>query len=128
MKFGEKLRALRQNAGLTQSELAAKIGVSARTLINYEQGRCYPKSGLLYSKLASVFSVDAGGLIDEADEYIKDAAERGGASAARDMDALLSEMKGLFSGGELSDEDRDNVMRTINEMYWSAKEKNKSKK
>lgn len=36
------LKALRVNAGLTQSQAAAKIGVTKKTLSNWEQYKTFP--------------------------------------------------------------------------------------
>jgi transcriptional regulator with XRE-family HTH domain len=38
MTFAERLRGLREKAGLTQEGLAARCGVSVGTIRNYEQG------------------------------------------------------------------------------------------
>ena len=37
MRFGEKLRALRREKGLTQAELAKLAGVGLKTITNYEK-------------------------------------------------------------------------------------------
>ena len=34
------------------------------------------------------------------------------------MRVLLSDMSALFAGGKLTDEDKDMVMKTINDLYW----------
>ena len=38
------IRQLRKNMGLTQKQLAEKIGVSSNTIINWEKGEVIPKS------------------------------------------------------------------------------------
>lgn len=125
MHFGEKLRKLRTDAGMTQGELAEKLNISKRTVINYEQCKYYPNETGLYTQIAKIFSVDAGSLLSDEDIYISAAADKGGSKAARDVKQLLSDVGGLFAGGELSEEDKDKVMRTINELYWTAKENNR---
>ena len=52
MKFGEKLRELRKQKHLSQTELGAAIGVSLRTLRGWEVEGRYPKQRELYAKLA----------------------------------------------------------------------------
>ena len=37
----------------------------------------------------------------------------------------MAEVTGLFAGGELADEDLDEMMKGIQEAYWIAKENNK---
>lgn len=41
-EFSQKLKKLRQTAGLTQAEVAVRLGVSASTVGMYEQGRREP--------------------------------------------------------------------------------------
>ena len=42
MEIRERLKAARQEAGLTQEEAAARLGVSRQTVWNWENGRSYP--------------------------------------------------------------------------------------
>ena len=42
-EFGGRLRHFRQNAGMTQKELAAKSGLAVESIRKYEQGRRMPK-------------------------------------------------------------------------------------
>ena len=37
----------------------------------------------------------------------------------------MEEVSGLFAGGNIADEDLDEMMRGIQEAYWIAKENNK---
>ncbi len=56
--FGSKLRELRKQAGLSQEELAKKLGVSKSTIGMYEQGqRKKPQSDAVLKKIADYFSV-----------------------------------------------------------------------
>lgn len=47
--IGSYIKFMRQRAGLTQSELAARIGVGGKTVSKWEQGRGIPDISLLYS-------------------------------------------------------------------------------
>lgn len=122
MTFAEKLRMLRKRKGYTQQELADIIGVTPRTLINYEMGKCCPKQTELYMKLASVFNIDMEDLITDTDLAAKEnGKEENAESAAKEMRKLIARMNGLFAGGQLSEDDRDKVMYAITDMYWKAK-------
>ena len=125
MKFSEKLRQSRINAGLTQSQLAKELGVSLRTVTNYETGDRYPKKRELYKKMADVLCVDVNYLLTEDEDFIAGAGEKYGAKGARQAQELLSEVTGLFAGGCLAQDDMDEMMRAIQDAYWIAKEKNK---
>ncbi|MFA6948894.1 MAG: helix-turn-helix transcriptional regulator [Eubacteriales bacterium] len=122
MLFSEKLRNLRGDKNISQTELSKLLGISMRTVQNYESGKCYPKNTEIYKKLAEIFGVSPNFLISDGDRYIMDAEEQGGKSAGREVKELLAEVGGLFAGGDLSDEDKEKVMRTINELYWRAKD------
>ena len=54
--LGERIAALRKNAGLSQAALAKKLGVSPSTVGMYEQCRREPALEMLV-KLADIFSV-----------------------------------------------------------------------
>jgi len=124
MLFFEKLRQLRLSIGLTQEATAAELGVTTRAYQNYEAGR-YPKKTGIFGKIAALFNVSIDYLLSEEDRYIMDAHDKGGSKSKKDVQKLLSEVGGLFAGGELSEDDKDKVLRTINDLYWKAKESNK---
>ena len=125
MLFGEKLRQLRLANGFTQEKTAGELGVTVRAYQNYEACRVYPKNTAIFGKAAGLFKVTADYLLSDEDRYIMDAAERGGSRSRRDVTELVSELGGFFAGGEFTDEDKDKVMKTINDLYWKAKESNK---
>ena len=66
-KVTNTIRALREAAGLTQVELAARIGVTRQTLIAIEQGRYSPTLELAF-QLARAFDVGLDDLFDYPEE------------------------------------------------------------
>lgn len=122
MLFGEKLRTLRLENNMTLDRLAGELLVTKRTLINYEQGKCYPKQTEIYGRIAGLFNVSADYLMSDEDYYISEAEKKGGQEAKRDVEDLITQVGGLFAGGELSEADKDKVLRKITELYWEAKE------
>ena len=58
MRFCEKLKDARTKAGMKQEELAKALGVSLRTITNYESGECYPRKRDIYHKLAELFHTE----------------------------------------------------------------------
>ena len=125
MKFGEKIKNARVAKGLTQAELAKTVGVSLRTMLNYESGERYPKKREIYSKLASALDLDVNYLLTENEEFISKAGEKYGSRGKKYAQQLVTEVSGLFAGGDMDDADMDAVMRAITDAYWIAKEKNK---
>lgn len=68
MKFGEKLKVLRNDKDLTQDEVAAAIGISRRAYISYEQQNTRPRKQETYEKLAEIFECDVNSLRIEDDD------------------------------------------------------------
>ena len=60
--FGERLAEIRQSRGLTQSELAQKVGVSQRVIAYYEHEEAQPPGALLVD-LAKTLQVSADHLL-----------------------------------------------------------------
>jgi transcriptional regulator with XRE-family HTH domain len=54
MGFGETLKALREKAGHSQSELATRSGLSLRSIQNWEQGHRIPRSQALLALAGAV--------------------------------------------------------------------------
>lgn len=125
MKFCEKLKEARTRAGLKQEELAKALGVSLRTITNYESGERYPKKREIYYKLAELFHTEENYFLNEDEDFLLTAAEKYGSKGAKQARELMEEVSGLFAGGNIADDDLDEMMRGIQEAYWIAKEKNK---
>ncbi len=58
-----RLRELRNESGLTQNELASRLGVSGQTILNWENGIYEPKISQLI-QLADLFNVTVDYLIE----------------------------------------------------------------
>ncbi len=125
MKFGEKLKALRAERRVSQEEAARAAGISRRAYGSYEQEGVYPRNREIYVKLAALFGCDVNYLLTEDEDFVSLAGERYGASGRRQAEALVREATALFAGGELNDEDKDEMLRAIQDAYWIAKEKNR---
>lgn len=122
MDFGEKIRLKRTELKMSQGSLAEAAGLSLRSIQNYESGQRHPANISIVKDIANILGTSYEYLLDDTSQYVIDAAERGGNQAALDIDRLLSDIHGLFAGGELSQNDKDKVMKAINEIYWESKE------
>lgn len=119
MRFGEKLRKNRQEANLTQEELAERLGVTCRTLQNYESGAVYPKKRELYSRLAEVLGYDVDYWVTETDSVlqIEKSAEPGyGWTQA-------FKVREMFEQGDMTEDELDDFMRIVQDAYWRAKDR-----
>ena len=125
MVFKERLKQKRVEAGMTQVQLAHSAGVTARTIQNYELGTRKPSNMEVVQKIADVLHTTTEYLLGSSGTYVVEAHEKGGARSARDIEQLVSEVTGLFAGGELSEESLEGAMKALNDAYWIAKEKNR---
>lgn len=125
MKFGEKLRALRKEKKLSQEQVAKELGISRRAYIGYEQEGRYPRRREIYHKLAALYECDVNYLLTEDEEFLFDAEARYGVRGKMQARQLVAEVSGLFAGGELAEEDKDEMMQAIQQAYWIAKRKNR---
>ena len=125
MNFSEKVRQARTQKGLTQGQLAKEIGVVQRTVASYETDNRYPRTKAQYAKLAEALNVDINYLLTENEEFTLEARKKYGPNGAKQAKMLVSQIAGLFAGGNLSDEDKDAVMKAMQQVYWDAKKENK---
>jgi putative transcriptional regulator len=66
-KVTNSIRAVREAAGMTQADLARRVGVTRQTLIAIEQGRYSPTLELAF-QLARAFDVGLDDLFDYPEE------------------------------------------------------------
>ncbi len=64
MNFAEKLQTFRKNVGLSQEELAERLGVSRQSVSKWELGQAYPETGKLI-ELSRLFGVTVDELLKE---------------------------------------------------------------
>lgn len=126
MELKDKLSRLRKIAGLTQIELGKKAGVTTRAIQNYESGSRIPRLDVL-SKLAYALEVDVDDLVSDNEHFIIEAKEKYGSKGKVDAEELIHNANALFAGGDISEEDKANVMEALQEAYWKAKIMNKKK-
>ena len=76
-------------------------------------------------KLADALDVSREALISDEEFFVIEAQERYGAKSKNSAQKLIDSAQALFAGGDLSEEDRDEVFEAITEAYWKAKKINK---
>ena len=125
MTFGEKVKAGRTKLGLTQEELANKIGVTVRVICSYEKDKSRPRGMERYKALAEALGENVNYLLSEDDAFIAEVEDKYGRRGAKQAQELLAEVTGLFAGGELADEDMREMVDAIQEAYLIDKKNNK---
>ncbi len=125
MSFKNRLRDMRVQAGITQKGLASAVGITERSIQNYELGTRKPNNMEVVQKIADALHTTTEYLLGSEETFVIEAHEKGGAKSARDVNELVSEVTALFAGGTLDKNAKEGVMAAINRAYWDAKEKNK---
>ena len=128
---GEKIRERRTHLGLTQTELANKIGVTLRTITKYEKQGVMPR-GRNLRELAKVLGVSEVYLANEEIEdetygleeapYIDSVRAAYGVKGANDMQNLLLQTQAMFAGGDVPQADKDKFFQAVMEAYVATKE------
>lgn len=127
MTFAEKIRELRNKKGLSQTELGKAIGVSLRTVRNWELEGRYPKQRELYGKLAEVLECDINYLMAEDAIFVAKAEEDYGNQGRQGAQKIMAQVNSLFSGGSLAEEDMDAFVLAVQQAYIDAKKKKAGK-
>jgi len=88
--FGDRLVFARETLGLSQAQLANRLGVKVQTLRNWEEDRSEPRANK-FQILAGLLNVSMGWLMSGIGEApAANAVEAGG-----DVSAILSDLRGL---------------------------------
>ena len=127
MTFGEKFKAERLKMNLTQQDVADALGINRRMITRYENGLSFPRTKEAYRKIAEFFGVDVNYLLTEDEEFFVSASEQYGARGMKQAQELIDGMAGLFAGGTLSEQDKDAVMKALQDIYWDSKARNVEK-
>ena len=128
---GEKIRERRTRLGLTQTDLAERIGVTIRTITKYEKQGVMPRGSNL-RELAKVLGVSELYLSNDAIEdetygmeeapYIDAVRSTYGKQGANDMETLLMQTQTLFAGGDIPQADKDKFFHAVMAAYMATKE------
>ena len=110
MQIGEKLKLLRKERGLTQSQVGEAIGQERSTIACYESAKRTPDVVTL-EKLAAYFKVSL--------DYFSTKSE------ADIMVELLSRTNSFFSANNVSAESKTKAMNTIMRLYLESTKEEK---
>lgn len=71
MTVGEKIKTLRKQQGLTQTELGEKLGVQKNAVSKWETGRVDDIPGSKIRSMATLFGVSPSYLIDDEEDSVR---------------------------------------------------------
>jgi transcriptional regulator with XRE-family HTH domain len=133
MELGEKIKAARMAAKLTQPQLAQALGVSKRTVQFYESNQRAPKNATAILRLAEILKVKSGYFLSDAeleqmrsqDSFLEEAQKHYGTRGKTQAKNILEQTSALFAGGELGESDQEAFFEAMTEIYFDAKKKAK---
>lgn len=127
MTFAEKFKEERVKKELTQQQVADSLGITRKMITLYEKGTSLPRTREAYKKIAAFFGVDVNYLLTEDENFVVQATEKYGARGKKQAQDLVDGISGLFAGGTLSEQDKDAVMKALQDIYWDSKARNVEK-
>lgn len=136
MRFSEKLRLLREEHNLSQIELAKKIGITERTIYNYETNDRVPKIDVV-TKIAHIFGVTVDALAGDQEPtsspgidkeaFLQTAKRHYGSRGKKEAEALLERASALFAGGDLDEDAKEEFFQSLTNAFLIAKKEARNK-
>ena len=121
MDFGEKLRTLRRDRNISQTELAKRLQVSRRTINSWEHEGRRPQDRKLYESIADIFECPLEYLLNDKNGLVSDVYEQFGMSRTHISKTILLDIQAYFMSDSISDEEKDTLMFAIHEAYIDAR-------
>ena len=121
MNFGEKIRTLRKDQNLSQTELAKRLQVSRRTVCSWENEGRFPKERHLIDSLARILDCPAEYLLSEQPGIVSDVYEKFGNRRSYIFRNILLDVEAYFTSNHISQEEKDTFMFAIHEAYIRAR-------
>lgn len=126
--FGEKIKLLRKQNNITQTQLAELTGVSLRTIINYEKYNKKPKQPEMYELLAKALNAEVSELQNTKGDYVSITKKKLTKTQQTPVEFLSSEINRIFASDEFSDEDKLTLLLNVEKSFWKHNLKRKTNK
>ena len=124
MNISKNIKAIREHAGLSQSEFANMLDVSDKAVSTWENGRREPRMGVI-QKIAGAFDLQISDILDsDLGDYYKTKnspapAEAETGEITREMSIELLKALGLLDqSGNLSDDDLAFLAHIVGLLEW----------
>lgn len=115
-----RLKQLREQLNLKQTEIAKELGFSRQAYGNYENGRRTPDANTL-KHIAAYFNVSVDYLLGGQDVIPENK------KIPKDLRKILEEEAVTLNGRLLSDADKEKMFRIVEAAFYEAKAMNKRK-
>ena len=136
MEFGDRLRKMRVEHNLSQIELATKIGVSVRTLYNYETSGRIPKIDVI-TNIAHIFGVTVDSLVSDPEQtsfsyarreaFLQTAKNHYGSRGKKDAEAILESASALLKSSTMNGDAKNRFFQALTTAFLTAKEEARNK-
>lgn len=133
MKFNEKLDILLSRKRIKRVDFADRVGITYRAFAYYMSDNRKPRKSVL-DRIAKELNVTPEFLLDDTKEislsleekFLRSISEKSSdslESAKMTVEAskFLSQSRGLFAGNTLSEEDKQDLMRCLTEIYEDSR-------
>ncbi|WP_430885233.1 helix-turn-helix domain-containing protein [Fusibacter sp. JL216-2] len=120
--FGDKIKALREAKGLSQSDVGNAIGISSRVIGYYEANNRFPKEQRILVDLANLFNVSVDFLVDN--DYDSSKREQ----AAEEIYKIFRDKGLIVEGEEITEEMLEAISALLDSAICNAEQINKIQK
>ena len=115
--FSERVKELRINKGLTQTELGKIIGVVKSTVSLYECGKSYPTTEIMVL-MCKHFGVTLDYLVGISDIMSYDSHDN---PVYDEIKNIINNAESVFNSENISSLKKEKIMLRLNEIYWNSK-------
>lgn len=133
MKFNEKLDILLSRKRIKRVDFADRVGITYRAFAYYMSDNRKPRKSVL-DRIAKELNVTPEFLLDDTKEislsleekFLRSISEKSSdspesAKMTAEASKFLSQSRGLFAGNTLSEEDKQDLMRCLTEIYEDSR-------
>ena len=128
--IGEKVRALRLSKKMTLSALSRASGLTDRAIRYIENDERKPSIDAI-KRLSAALDVATNFFMEDIlfqeemdkEAFLEQASKKYGSKGKAQAAAILDQTQTLYSGGELTDEDKEMFRNEMMAIFWDSKEK-----
>lgn len=99
MKYGDRLKRLRESMGLSQKELTDRLSLNRSTYARYETSSTQPDFDTL-NKLADFFGVTTDYILGRTQSKLPELSEQEEIDVAKDLEKIVEGVEGAYSSYE----------------------------
>ena len=122
--LGQTITFYRERLGLSQKELAQKLNIGKSTMSQYESDERRP-SDEIKLQLCDIFSISLDELLGR--KFPVQHTINDNKKIPKDLKKILEDEEVTLNGRMLSEDEKEQMLRIVEALYWDAKEKNKRK-